>query len=84
MIPVRAHLTVTSPTPAPGDAPGLLSYYRHYARMCQIAAQKSPTKKQRDELQKMVRVWREFAARHERMIRAGRIDARNRHIPDWM
>lgn len=84
--PVRAHQTITSPTPAPGDTPKLLSYYRHYAWTCNIAAQKSPTKKQRDELRKMVRVWREFAAQHEKMIRAGagQIDARNRHIPDWI
>jgi hypothetical protein len=66
---VRARPETTSPVPDNGQ--NLLSYYRGYAWKCQIAAQKASTEKQREQLQTMVGIWRDFASQHEQMINAG-------------
>jgi len=59
----------TSETPALSSEANVLSYYRLHARQCQLAARNAPNQKQRSALQKMVPVWSDFAAQHERMIR---------------
>jgi len=67
-VPTRPEVTPRVPGSGQNN---LLSYYRAFAWKCQIAAQNAPTKKERDELQKFVVVWREFAAQHEQMITVG-------------
>jgi hypothetical protein len=70
--PRGAELTDTGHRDAtPGSASGarVLSFYRRYARRCQLAAQNAPNEKQRFELNKMARVWSDFAVEHERMVK---------------
>lgn len=59
------------PLVSTGSGVELLSYYRTYAGRCRAAARNSPTAGQRAELEKMVRVWKEFADLHEQLMRAG-------------
>lgn len=49
-----------------------VSFYRHYASRCEVAARNAPNERMRAELSKMVYVWREFAAEHEQALREGR------------
>ena len=71
-----------------GGEAEVLSYYRHHAQQCQIAAQNAPNIKQRAELQKMVQVWIDFAEDHERMMRDSANGqqpvVRRRSVRGWM
>jgi hypothetical protein len=47
----------------------ILSYYRRYARDCEMAAKNARNEKQRSALRNMLPAWNDFAEKHERMIR---------------
>jgi hypothetical protein len=72
---------------ASGEAQ-VLSYYRRYARDCDIAAKSAPNEKQRLALQKMLPAWNDFAELHERTIHESTKDCASavRHPPikGWM
>lgn len=82
---VKERLAETA-APTPTASSGIVSFYRHYASQCEIAARNAPNEKMRAELSKMVPVWREFAAEHERMMREGReLNVhRNHPLKGWM
>lgn len=74
---------------APGafsDA-AVVSFYRSFVRQCQLAAENAHSEKRRSALQAMVRVWNEFAERHEQMTRAAGKSrpraVRRRSIKGW-
>lgn len=70
-VPVKRHPTVVSAAPAPAGSVNVISFYRHHAYRCETAARKAANDDKRAQLSKMVHVWREFAAEHERTVREG-------------
>jgi len=65
----------------------VLSYYRRYARDCDIAAKNASNEKQRLALQKMLPAWKNFAEQHEGRIRESKDGAKaapHRPVKGWM
>lgn len=83
---MKKHLTAETAAPAPASSLNVISFYRHQAGRCETAARNAPNEKMRAELSRMVHIWREFAAEHERMLREGRdLNVRlNQSVKGWM
>lgn len=68
---MKRHSTVVSAAPAPASSVNVISFYRHHAYRCETAARNATNGEKRAQLSKMVHVWREFAAEHERIVGEG-------------
>lgn len=68
---MKRHPTVVSAAPAPASSVNVISFYRHHAYRCETAARNATNGEKRAQLSKMVHVWREFAAEHERIVGEG-------------
>lgn len=86
VVPLKKHLTAKATAPKPTISPRIVSFYRHYATLCETAARNAPNAKMRADLSKMVRVWQEFAAEHEKTVREGNdIKVQRNHLlKGWM
>ena len=78
--------TAAASSSEPAISAEFVSFYRHCVRQCESAAQNAQNEQMRSELSRMVDVWREFAAEHERMLRQGKnFDVRRNHaLKGWM
>jgi hypothetical protein len=68
---VKKHLASEAAARAPATSLNVISFYRHHVCRYETAARHAPNEKLRAQLSKMVHVWREFAAEHERMVSKG-------------
>lgn len=65
---------------------GIVSFDRHDAALCETAARNAPNAKIRADFSKMVCVWQEFAAEHEKALAEGSdVNVQRNHLlKDWM